>query len=123
MHQYRGIVRTYRQSSGISTIQDNQSTLTRANLPIQTTPPGNPCFTAPLHGILYVLQTRYVYGCGYVYGPAHFRLRHHFREHCTAASRSLPLFYHVYDASAIIGICNSVLAAVSGWIRLNYFSI
>ena len=52
-------------------------------------------------------------------------------NHCTAASRACPLLHQVSDISAIIGIVigigigigSSVLAAVSDWIWLTYFSI
>ena len=48
-------------------------------------------------------------------------VRHDHCEHCTAASRALPLPHLVSDAISIIDIRSSVLAAISDWIRLTCF--
>ena len=92
-----------------------------ANSPIQKTPAGTPSLF-PLHGILPgngpTLRYRYIYV--YVYGPVHLWRCHNHRDHCTSASISLPLLHQIFDASAIIGIHSSVLAAVSDWIRLIF---
>ena len=130
-----------------------------ANPPLPMVPP-NTRFTAPLHGILPVSQTRYVYYCvyeyvndyvydyvydciyvynyvydyvydcvynyiysyaynyiySYVYRPVTLRRRHDHYEHCIATPIACPSSHQVSDASAIIGNCSSVLAAVSDWI-------
>ena len=48
---------------------------------------------------------------------------HDHRKHCAAASRAHPLLHQVLNASAIIGVGSSMLAAVYDWIRLTCFDL
>ena len=123
MHPDRGILYTHRRSDSLSTIPMTR-TPSLANPPIQKNPSGIPS-TAPLHVILpgHNPTLRYSYVYVYVYIPVHLRHRHDHCEHCAADSRARPFSHQVSDASAIVGIRISVLAAVSDWIRLNCFFI
>ena len=90
----------------------------------QQLPPGTRC-TSPLHGILPVLRTRYVYryNYGYIYGAVHLCCSHNRREHWTAASISRKSLHQVSGASAIIGIQSSVIAAISDRIQLTILDL
>ena len=87
-------------------------------------PPGTR-FTAPLHGILprHVSNLRYVSIYIHVYGNVHIRRCHNHCKHCTAASGALSSPNHLSDASSIIVIRSSVMAAFSDCIQLNCCSI
>ena len=73
MQPYRGLEHTYRNSDGLSTIPDDQNTLTHQSTDISVTP-RDPIFTSPLYGILPVHGP--TLHCGnfyvYIYGPGIF---------------------------------------------------
>ena len=125
MHVDRGIVCTYRHSDGLCTRPDNQNTLTCQSVDT------NDAHRDPLHGsIIWNLSQTHLY---YMLRlrlclrlrlqSRHLRRCHHQHDHFTSAPRACPLLHQVPDASFIIGIRSSVLAAVSNWTLLTCFSI
>ena len=93
MHLYRGIVRTFRWSDGISTITEEPNISTCQSSATNDAPRDTSQLTVLLHGILPISRTRYVYDYkyfyGYVYSPMHLRCRKNCQKH-TPTLRACP---------------------------------